>query len=95
MSEAPAVPISSCSDDWKGIEGESFAEVPLSAVLGCTEQRAGALVCSGHSEANKSCGGSSPNIQVGFNSTKAFASLPCKEELSGMIGHHWDCLINP
>lgn len=94
ISKAPAVPVSSFSEDWKRIEGEIFDEFPLSAVLGCTEQRAAALICSGHSEANKSCSGSSSNIQMGFSSTKAFSSLPCREELWGVSGNHWDCLIN-
>lgn len=71
---------------------ESSGAIPL-CCAGCTEQRAGALICSAHSEANKSCSGSSPNIQVGFTSTKALPACPA-ERSWGVIGHHWGCLIN-
>lgn len=89
ISKAPAVPIS--FSDWREIEGETFAAIPLCwAGVHRAEGRSSHLLWTLRSK-HKSCSGSSPNIQVGFTSTKGFASLSCREELWGEIGHRWDC----
>lgn len=59
----------------------------LSAGLGCTEQRAGALICSGHSEANTKAAVEALQIfKWDLPAQRALPACPAERSCGGRLG---------